>query len=216
MEQREKLAELKHWSHMDAFDVKSFTNIADTVLHNLIWDDWVKTGGTVDTSASVSEVASTDIVADEEDPSDMAPDSEPDSDAEPVKRRKSRRVAKNDGRDDLRFLTDDEFDNVLGRSHEGGAGKDQVVGTILSDEEIIVPSKRKSTSVSRSTTRTVDDGDRSRSSSRKTAASKAGHRDQGMVSFNELHRKHNLMALAEADQTGRIMFVFEKVSQSKM
>ncbi|EIW72633.1 hypothetical protein TREMEDRAFT_36825 [Tremella mesenterica DSM 1558] len=39
-EKKEKLAALKKWTHIDAYDKQSFRDIADTVLYNMLWEDW--------------------------------------------------------------------------------------------------------------------------------------------------------------------------------
>ncbi|WVQ71035.1 hypothetical protein IAR50_000560 [Cryptococcus sp. DSM 104548] len=39
-EQSNKLAALKHWTHYDAYESKSFRGIQDTLLYNMIFDSW--------------------------------------------------------------------------------------------------------------------------------------------------------------------------------
>ncbi len=208
---------------MDGFSKPSFSKITDTILYNMIWDDWesndMKAGGSTSVSVDSPDTNADHTTEDNDLDSDRAPDSA-DDDAIEHRKKRSRLQSKDDGRDDLRFFKDDEFDNVINQKRQKENQEKDQFGLFLSDEEeddpaetAVIPSKRKSTTTSRSTSRKSDTGDRSRSTS---ARPKSNGKGREVAVMKDQGKQHDLKAIAEAGQGGRVMFVFEKVSASKL
>lgn len=55
VEQQQKLAALKHWTHYDGFDLCSFKNVHDTLLYNLMWNHY-DSSGTIESSPLIAGI----------------------------------------------------------------------------------------------------------------------------------------------------------------
>jgi len=214
---------------MDGFDKASFGGVADTLLYNMMWEAWGEHGPiSGDTSAAVTEIP-------DENGSDMAQDSEPEDEADESEDNVVDEPKRAKNRLDLLFLSDEEFDGALkgalkkhtgkqrARNSDGdseaesdGGGEDESNGE--------AGKKRKSISTTRTSSRS-----RSASIARSSKKKKVEHADTAVkedkgkgkrksvdVLKSEKKQQHDLRAIAEAGQGGRIMFVFEKISQSRM
>ena len=110
VEQQEKLAALKEWTHFDGFDRESFHGVKDDLLYQMMYDAWTPS----DTKASTNKPSSTgsdSLDAEDEDDIPATTTSDPEEEDKPKK--KPRRVAKPahgslcNGLDDL-FNSDNE------------------------------------------------------------------------------------------------------------
>lgn len=206
----------------------------------MMWEDWGKHGTTsADTSAAVTEVP------DDED-SDMAQDSEPEHDdlqednenddaaIDEPKRAKNRL--------DLLFLSDEEFDGALkGALRRSEKIEDADASDAASDAEDAAAGEsdeiHRAQGRKRKSARGQRKSDSTRATSRSRSASvarvatttkkrktdKGGEdskadkgRARGVSVAKDEKKQHDLRAMAEAGQGGRVMFVFEKISQSRM
>jgi len=205
----------------------------------MMWEDWGKHGtSSADTSAAVTEVP------DDED-SDMAQDSEPEDDdlhegnenddatIDEPKRAKNRL--------DLLFLSDEEFDGALkgalrrsekikdADASDAGSDAENAVDGGESDDESHKAQGRKRKSArgqrkaestrapTRSRSASVVNTTKKRKTDRGVEEGKADKdRARGVSVAKDEKKQHDLRAMAEAGQGGRVMFVFEKISQSRM
>ena len=204
----------------------------------MMWEDWGKHGTTsADTSAAVTEVP-------EDEDSDMAQDSEPEDDdlqeddenddatIDEPKRAKNRL--------DLLFLSDEEFDGALkgalrrsekiknaDDSDAASDAQDAAYGESDDESNKAQGRKRKSSRGQRKA-ESMRASTRSRSASVVTTTKKRKtdkgveegkadkDRARGVSVAKDEKKQHDLRAMAEAGQGGRVMFVFEKISQSRM
>ena len=179
-EQREKLAALKRWTHYDTFNKTSFANVADTILYNLLWDDYEKFP-----SQSALKTGKEDDVALESE----ASDAEMLTAARPSKRSKTDKKAR-------AIKADDPLDGVFSSDVEEGSQASFVMGSDEEDVQVSSAQKRK----------------------REPEIEKSGTSTRGRVDLSpdEPSKRHNLLTLAEKGQAGRITYVFERISSSKM
>ena len=191
-ENKQKLAALKKWHHVDGFDKESFEGLRDDILYDMLWEDWDRVA--VTDSAVKGEIGNNTTSSTKID----------------ERRSKRARPVEEDSDNLSEGLFPWDEDDVLAVSSKPASdseaysvpkAKRDESGFSSDDEPIIVPRKRKSTRTSTSTSADKSAKAKSRSTSIFTA-------DAG--------RKHNLNDLGETGQGGRVMFVFEKVSASKM
>ena len=163
---------------MDGFDKDSFAGVTDTILYNIMWEDWDQYQ-----SAGVNGPNKGTPVQDETSLSD-------DGNAPRKKTKAEKELA------DTLFPSDEE----VGRNE-------------LNDVEG-VPSKSTSRVGSPSS---ESEGPLSRASStRPTTVFETNKRPVSMMTSADAGRKHNLRELADGGQGGRVMFVFERISASKL
>ncbi|WVN85841.1 uncharacterized protein L203_100993 [Cryptococcus depauperatus CBS 7841] len=134
-EQKNKLAALRHWTHIDTDESQSFRRIQDALLYNILFDEWKNDS----------------IIADDNSGTSLVDDNE----------------------SDIMYEEEDESE---------------------SDGEIILPRKRKL------------EGHHNLSK----RARAANEREASLI-----RKKYNLKNIAEGGGTGRVTFVFEKVSKSR-
>lgn len=205
--QQEKLAALKAWTHMDGTRSSSFGAIADPLLYDMLWADYDPDDHSGPVSSTVSDFG--DIIESAE------------SDKESINadgpRKRFRIQSKDDGLDDLRFLSDDDFDNALENAlHKASESQlhqpHNVTDGGMENEGQETPQsvgqKLKSMSRAESVSTT------SKGSKRDKGKTRAQPR--GSVKSNDPTKQHNLRAMAEAGQAGRITFLFEKVSKGEL
>ncbi|WRT64040.1 uncharacterized protein IL334_000967 [Kwoniella shivajii] len=189
-EQQQKLQALKKWNHYDAYDHNSFTNVKDTLLYNMLYGVWDINEDALPGSALIDG----DDLGDKRD-----------------LKRKKRKVTRSkngiDGDDEnendvpdkiLDSASEDEEGNEVGNKSAGpGSGSDE-----SEDDSIIVPTKRKSTMK-----------DKSKKNTRSARDPSQEYDD--ILGSNKVKR-HNLKEIAEKGDTGRVMYIFEKISKAKL
>lgn len=133
---------MRAWTHFDGFAKDSFLGVSDTLLYNLLWNNWEEHGSnetSTDVSAAVSEIADDGEEAEMADLSDVA-DEDGDVDADMVAgseedeevahvldnrsdedlERSAPKAKEAKNRLDLLFLSDEEFDGPLREALEKG------------------------------------------------------------------------------------------------
>ncbi len=186
---------LKKWHHIDGFDKQSFEGLHDNVLYDMLWTDWDEVGHNGAASTKNPSAAASASMS---------------------------RASTTDGRETKKARVVDDWeleglaDQLFASDAEDEDGDDKQVTSMLwskaesdsagslgeksdSDDEALaipVPSKRKATRIA-----SPPDESRSRSTS---------------VLPKDMQKKHDLKEIAERGQGGRVMFVFEKITKSKM
>lgn len=165
--QQAKLAALKEWRHLDAFNGQSFRDVHDNLLYNMMREAYKEEE---DTSLGVNTGTSTG-------PSGA---STPTDGMPPAKKRKG------------------VFDFIDMAVEEAETEATSTIVVDSTDEE------------------EEDDDEPLELPRRRKRSSGGSSKTTGTPVSADSRKKHNLRKIAEGGQAGRVMFVFEKQSKSRM
>jgi DNA repair and recombination protein RAD54B len=221
VEQQEKLAALKKWTHYDGSDQHSFQDITDSVLYKMTWAAWDEEDGMkARERGSALKKAKRNLLNDISD-----------ADSSGIV----------DARSIQGLFTDDEhYPDPQGNMkaaelRSDGDGSD-IVAVDSDDEPLVVVGKKRkmqmtvfSPHLSPSRSIESDDGgdspstpaERQESSSVRSKKEMAGSkakikRKETTLSTSDGGKKHDLRDIANRGGGGRVMYVFEKISASKL
>ena len=194
-ENTQKLASLKQWHHVDGFDKQSFEGLKDDVLYDMLWTDWKSLSLMEDVESTPSPASV---------PANMFRSS-----TEASRHSKKLRVTE----------TEEDMDTSPAQLFVW----DSDVEPNISKGTIKVPSTSGSGSDARPSEKDDSDSDPervvlsvpSKRKAKRTAPTTKSSSRLAWVSPN-LAKRHNLKEIAENGQGGRVMFVLEKVTESKM
>lgn len=231
---------MKEWSHINGFDSDSFANLSDTILYNFMWEDWGRKGPLPGQEGPYLPSSPQLEALDEDEDDDIQAISPP------KKRKfetvsTNGEAAKSNTKDLSKYKFDSSkraasdikdvplFDSASSDNGIVADGQDDgVAGSVNSEDEdeeniSIVSTKKRKERIADSEEGSDGQMDKkvgkAKTGSTKRESAAAKKKAAKASAFNDdlvKEKKYNVLELAEQGQAGRVMFVFEKISASKM